>query len=123
MPSPRRPQRIPRRTHKRGLDGLGRRIVQWIPCRGCKQGKQKGTGGAAYIFRSAVLSRSQGRKERGVEEHNRYSFLMTITKANMDHWGKTYNMTFTFLANAFIQSNIQCIQVIDFLSVCVFPGT
>ncbi len=33
-------------------------------------------------------------------------------------------MTFTFmhLADAFIQSDLQCIQVIHFLSVCVFPG-
>ncbi len=26
------------------------------------------------------------------------------------------------LADAFIQSNLQCIQAIHFLSVCVFPG-
>ncbi len=29
---------------------------------------------------------------------------------------------FIHLANAFIQSDLQCIQVIHFLSVCVFPG-
>ncbi len=35
-----------------------------------------------------------------------------------------YKVTFTFthLADAFIQSNLQCIQVIHLLSVCVFPG-
>ncbi len=27
-----------------------------------------------------------------------------------------------YLADAFIQSDLQCIQVIHFLSVCVFPG-
>ncbi len=30
--------------------------------------------------------------------------------------------TFMHLADAFIQSNLQCIQDIQFLSVCVFPG-
>ncbi len=31
--------------------------------------------------------------------------------------------TFTYLADAFIQSDLQCIQAIHFiLSVCVFPG-
>ncbi len=30
--------------------------------------------------------------------------------------------TFMHLADAFIQSDIQCIQPIHFLSVCVFPG-
>ncbi len=30
--------------------------------------------------------------------------------------------TFVHLADAFIQSNLQCIQAIHFLSVCVFPG-
>ncbi len=30
--------------------------------------------------------------------------------------------TFMHLADAFIQSDLQCIQAINFLSVCVFPG-
>ncbi len=35
-----------------------------------------------------------------------------------------YIFTFTFmhLADAFIQSDLQCIQVIHVLSACVFPG-
>ncbi len=31
-------------------------------------------------------------------------------------------ITFMHLADAFIQSDLQCIQAIHFLSVCVFPG-
>ncbi len=37
-------------------------------------------------------------------------------------WLYIYTFTFMHLADAFIQSNLQCIQVIIFLSVCVFPG-
>ncbi len=38
--------------------------------------------------------------------------------------GLCFIFTFTFmhLADAFIQSDLQCIQAIHFLSVCVFPG-
>ncbi len=38
--------------------------------------------------------------------------------------GNISSPTFTFmhLADAFIQSDLQCIQTIDALSVCVFPG-
>ncbi len=38
--------------------------------------------------------------------------------------GTTVYITFTFmhLADAFIQSDLQCIQVIHVLSACVFPG-
>ncbi len=32
------------------------------------------------------------------------------------------HFTFMHLADAFIQSDLQCIQAIHFLSVCVFPG-
>ncbi len=32
------------------------------------------------------------------------------------------NHTFTYLADTFSQSDLQCIQVIHFLSECVFPG-
>ncbi len=34
----------------------------------------------------------------------------------------TFKFTFMHLADAFIQSDLQCIQAIHFLSVCVFPG-
>ncbi len=34
----------------------------------------------------------------------------------------TFTFTFTHLADAFIQSDLQCIQVIHVLSLCVFPG-
>ncbi len=35
----------------------------------------------------------------------------------------TFTFTFMHLADAFIQSDLQCIQVIHFVSVlCVFPG-
>ncbi len=36
----------------------------------------------------------------------------------------TFTFTFMHLADAFIQSDLQCIQAIHFffLSVCVFPG-
>ncbi len=33
-----------------------------------------------------------------------------------------FTFTFTHLADAFIQSDLQCIEAIHFLSVCVFPG-
>ncbi len=33
-----------------------------------------------------------------------------------------FTFTFMHLADAFIQSDLQCIQVIHLLSVCVFPG-
>ncbi len=32
------------------------------------------------------------------------------------------HFTFMHLADALIQSDLQCIQAIQFLSVCVFPG-
>ncbi len=37
---------------------------------------------------------------------------------------RTHLFTFTFmhLADAFIQSDLQCIQAIHVLSLCVFPG-
>ncbi len=35
---------------------------------------------------------------------------------------KKYALPFMYLADAFIQSDFQCIQVIHVLSVCVFPG-
>ncbi len=41
---------------------------------------------------------------------------------------RTYNLrmksifTFMHLADAFIQSDLQCIPALHFLSVCVFPG-
>ncbi len=31
-------------------------------------------------------------------------------------------LTFMHLADTLIQSDLQCIQIINFLSVCVFPG-
>ncbi len=34
-----------------------------------------------------------------------------------------FGITFMCLADALIQSDLQCIQVIHFLSVCVFPGS
>ncbi len=34
----------------------------------------------------------------------------------------TFTFTFMHLADAFIQSDLQCIHAIHFLSVCVFPG-
>ncbi len=34
-----------------------------------------------------------------------------------------FTFTFMHLANALIQSDLQCIQAIYFLSVCVFPGS
>ncbi len=34
----------------------------------------------------------------------------------------SYSITCMHLADTFIQSDLQCIQVIHFLSVCVFPG-
>ncbi len=44
-------------------------------------------------------------------------------------WPKTFaNIVYIyiyihiFLADAFIQSDLQCTQAIQFLSVCVFPG-
>ncbi len=44
-------------------------------------------------------------------------------------WGKftkivtgQFWFTFMHLADAFIQSDLQCIQAIHFMSVCVFPG-
>ncbi len=33
----------------------------------------------------------------------------------------TFTLTFMHLADALIQSDLQCIQIIHFLSVCVFP--
>ncbi len=36
--------------------------------------------------------------------------------------GRLVAFTFMHLADAFIQSDLQCIQAIHFLSVCVFPG-
>ncbi len=33
-----------------------------------------------------------------------------------------FSIKFMHLADTFIQSDLQCIQVIHFLSVCVFPG-
>ncbi len=36
--------------------------------------------------------------------------------------GELITFTFIHLADTFIQSNLQCIQVIHLLSVCVFPG-
>ncbi len=38
------------------------------------------------------------------------------------HGFKLFVFTFTHLADAFIQSDLQCIQVIHLYSVCVFPG-
>ncbi len=40
------------------------------------------------------------------------------------HGFKLFVFTFTFmhLADAFIKSDLQCIQVIHLYSVCVFPG-
>ncbi len=35
---------------------------------------------------------------------------------------KTFTFTFTHLADAFIQSDLQCIQAIHVLSACVIPG-
>ncbi len=34
----------------------------------------------------------------------------------------TFTFTFMHLADAFIQSDLQCIQAIHVLSVCMFPG-
>ncbi len=51
--------------------------------------------------------------------HSAYSILIYRTVL-----GRNLNITFTFmhLADTFIQSDLQCIQAIHFLSVCVFPG-
>ncbi len=44
------------------------------------------------------------------------------TVALSSYSGYTFTFTFMHLADAFIQSDLQCIQAIHFLSVCVFPG-
>ncbi len=48
--------------------------------------------------------------------HLKISRLFTSLNLNKD------TFTFMHLADSFIQSDLQCIQVIHLLSVCVFPG-
>ncbi len=43
-------------------------------------------------------------------------------KADIKDEKLLFTFTFMHLADAFIQSDLQCIQVIHLLSVCVFPG-
>ncbi len=54
-----------------------------------------------------------------------HSFMTTVYPS-FDSYFQQDNAPFTFtfmhLADAFIQSDLQSIQVIHFLSVCVFPG-
>ncbi len=50
--------------------------------------------------------------------------MVHMTCMNFSKYFKAifFFFTFTHLADAFIQSDLQCIQVIHVLSVCVFPG-
>ncbi len=46
-----------------------------------------------------------------------------LSKKNIKaHLSFTFTFTFMNLADAFIQSDLQCIQAIHVLSLCVFPG-
>ncbi len=49
----------------------------------------------------------------------------TVSKMIRDfavYFSDPFTFTFMHLADAFIQSDLQCIQAMHFLSVCVFPG-
>ncbi len=58
--------------------------------------------------------------------HNGVKCMMKIgwqfRQANTKKQVAAFTFTFMHLANAFIQSDLQCIQAIHFLSVCMFPG-
>ncbi len=45
-----------------------------------------------------------------------------ISTLRVTSWLKTFTFTFMHLADAFIQSDLQYMQVIHVLSACVFPG-
>ncbi len=47
--------------------------------------------------------------------------LEKLNKTGLNHKPR-FTFTFMHLADAFIQSDLQCIQVIHVLSECVFPG-
>ncbi len=56
---------------------------------------------------------------------NKYDQLFASYKEKLgSKYNKSHKLNFTFmhLADAFIQSDLQCIQVIHVLSACVFPG-
>ncbi len=50
------------------------------------------------------------------------SFSDSASSCNSGSLSEMRHITFMHLADAFIQSHLQCIQVIHVLSVCVFPG-
>ncbi len=66
-------------------------------------------GICCFLFAFALSNSLQMKKDKGPVKHDAdNSFSLTFT--------------YMYLADAFIQSDLQCIQAIHFLSVHVFPG-
>ncbi len=75
-------------------------------------------------MKPSVLKQVKGRKWI-CEGWNFIYFFHSLTYQSKVALSVTFIFTFTFmhLADAFIQSELQSIQAIYFLSVCVFPGS
>ncbi len=85
-------------------------ITSFGPYKLCEfLGRNKNTGGGREI-------RETPGKNGSVD---RYA-LDTPLQCGLAHCVNIY--IYMFLAYAFIQSDLHCIQAIHFLSVCVFPG-
>ncbi len=62
------------------------------------------------------------RSGRQKQKSKAHVSVIGITDAFVEFLVSTFTFTFMHLADAFIQSDLQCIQAIHVLSLCVFPG-